>query len=132
MVEEAEGDRLEQAGRLLEKAHRLGESRATYALGTWYFHGRLYKRNYKTGFGLMKSAADAFISDACFDVAVSYEKGIGVRRSFKKAAIYYLRAMMLGDKKSINEVGRVFYWGVGVERDRAIAKELLNFRQDVK
>lgn len=114
--------------KLLEAAHKDGDRRATYALGTWYFHGKLFDKNEKNGFLLMLQAADSFIPDACFDVAVSYETGKGVRKNIKKAGIYYLRAMMLGEKQSIGEVGRLFYWGIGFQKNRDVAKELLNFR----
>ncbi|MEB1530963.1 tetratricopeptide repeat protein [Xanthomonas sp. WHRI 7945] len=114
--------------KLLEEAHGHGDKRATYALGTWYFHGQFFKKDEKRGFSLMLEAAESFVPDACFDVAVSYETGNGVRKSLKKAGVYYFRAMMLGEKQSIAEVGRLFYWGIGVPESRGIAKELLNFQ----
>ena len=76
----------------------------------------------------MLEAADHFIPDACHDVAVSYELGEGVRKNLNRAVVYYFRAMMLGEDQSITEVGRLFYWGIGVPRHRGIAKELINFR----
>lgn len=113
---------------LLENAYRSGDPKAAYALGTWYFHGKLFKQDKKKGFLLMLEAADSFVSDACFDVAVSYETGEGIRKNIRKAVIYYFRAMMLGEKQSITEIGRIFYWGIGVNKNRDIAKELLNFQ----
>lgn len=114
--------------KLLRTARRKGDFWASYALGTWYFHGEHFKTDKAKGFALMLEAADNFVPDACYDVAVSYELGDGVRKSRKSAVVYYLRAMMLGEKQSVTEVGRVFYWGIGVQRNRAIAKELLNFQ----
>ncbi|MDR6840310.1 tetratricopeptide repeat protein [Pseudoxanthomonas sacheonensis] len=114
---------------LLEDAHKSGDRWATYALGTWYFHGRFFDKDEKKGFLLMLHAAEGFIPDACFDVAVSYETGKGIRKNLRKAGIYYFRGMMLGEKQSIAEVGRLFYWGIGLPKNRDIAKELLNFRE---
>lgn len=113
--------------KLLQAAHERGDRRATYAIGTWYFHGRLFDQDERKGFLMMLEAADDFVADACFDVAISYEIGRGVRKNLKKAAVYYLRAMMLGEKQSISEVGRLLYWGIGVAKDRALAKELDHF-----
>lgn len=113
---------------LLEDAHRSGDPKAAYALGTWYFHGKFFKEDRKKGFLLMLEAADNFVPDACFDVAVSYETGAGIRKNIKKAVIYYFRAMMLGETQSITEVGRLFYWGIGVPKSRTIANELLHFQ----
>ncbi|WP_185813544.1 SEL1-like repeat protein [Xanthomonas sp. SS] len=118
---------LAPVAKLLEEAHTHGDKRATYALGTWHFHGQFFNKDEKRGFSLMLEAAENFVPDACFDVAVSYETGKGVRKSLKKAGIYYFRAMMLGEKQSVAEVGRLFYWGIGVPENRGIAKELLNF-----
>lgn len=112
---------------LLADAHALGDRRATYALGTWYFHGRFFPVDKKKGFALMLQAAEDFVADACFDVGVSYETGAGVRKDKEKAAIYYLRAMMLGERQSIEQVGRMFYWGIGVPKSRAVALEISNF-----
>jgi uncharacterized protein len=86
-----------------------------------------YKKSQKKGFALMLQAADCFVSDACFDVAVSYETGMGVGKNEKKAFIYFLRAMMLGDPQAIHEVGRLFYWGIGVSKNKDVAMELHNF-----
>ncbi len=34
----------------------------------------------------------------------------------------YLRAALFGDKQSVNEVARCYYYGIGVEKNRRIAK----------
>ncbi|HET6914443.1 MAG TPA: tetratricopeptide repeat protein [Rhodanobacteraceae bacterium] len=115
---------------LLEKAYACGDSRAAYALGTWYFHGKFFDKDKRNGFRLMLEAADHFVPSACYDVAVSYELGDGVKKNIQKAVVYYLRAMMLGDQQAITEFGRLFYWGIGVSKHRGIAKELLNFRPE--
>ncbi len=59
-------------------------------------------------------------------MAVCYEKGTGVKKNEKKAATLYLRAALLGDKQSIYEVGRCYWHGLGVKRDRAIASAWLD------
>jgi uncharacterized protein len=83
---------------LLIRADKRGDPRATYALATWWLHGKdiLVKKNLRKAVGLLRKAADAH-PDATFDLAVSYEKGRGVRKSQKMAAKLYLKAALLGD-----------------------------------
>jgi TPR repeat protein len=112
-----------KALRLLNRAHKHGDYRAAYALGTWYLHGKgdLVPRNLSKAISLLREAADADHADAAFDLAVCYEKGTGVRKSEKKAVLLYLKAALLGDKQSLYEVGRCYWYGFGVKRDRSIA-----------
>lgn len=118
----ASGD-LKKAWRLLGLAHKQGDHRATYALGTWYLHGKgeLVSKNLKKAIPLLREAADAQHADAAFDLAVCYEKGTGIKKNDRKAAALYLRAALLGETQSIYEVGRCYWYGIGVERDRSIA-----------
>src|SRR5262245_2831094 len=74
----------------LRAAQSAGDHRATYALGTWYLHGTHLKKDVKEGTRLIRLAAKANVPDALFDLAVSCEKGIGVRRNLKRAAELYL------------------------------------------
>ena len=61
------------------------------------------------------------IPEALFDLAVSYEKGAGVRKSERKAYHLYVRAALWGDKQAIHEVGRCLFYGIGAKRDRRLA-----------
>jgi uncharacterized protein len=114
---------LHKALRLLNRACKQGDSRAAYALGTWHLHGKeaLVPKNLAKAIPLLRVAADADHAEAAYDLAVCYEKGTGVKKSEKKAALLYLKAALLGDKQSIYEVGRCYWYGLGVERDRSIA-----------
>jgi TPR repeat protein len=106
----------------LRKAHHQRDRRATYALGTWYLHGRYVKKNVMRAIRLIELAAAANVSDALFDLAVSYEKGQGVRRSEKVAARLYLEAALSGDHQAAYEVGRCLYYGIGFLKDRSQAR----------
>lgn len=103
---------------LLSKALANGDIRATYALATWYLHGTYVEKNIHKGTAMLKSAAEANIPAALFDLAVSYETGIGVSRSEVKAAQLYLRAALAGDIESFASVGRCLYYGIGFVKDR--------------
>ena len=108
---------------LLVKAMEAGDYRAHYAIGTWYLYGKHVKASVKKAVGLFKLAADHDVGDAAFDLAVCYEKGEGVKQDLAKAAAFYLRALRCGDDSAAEELRRMFYWGIGVEKNRAIAEE---------
>ncbi len=107
---------------LLLKADKSGDARATYALATWYLHGSEFtKRSIPRATALLKIAAAADIAAANFDLAVSYKKGIGVRKSESKAFELYVKAALLGDADSHLEVGRMYFHGLGIQRNRRLA-----------
>ena len=63
---------------LLVKADERGDPRATYALATWYFFGSPFtKIDWSRAARMLKQAAEGGISDAAYDLAISYEKGAG-------------------------------------------------------
>lgn len=111
---------------LLTRAFELGSPEAAYALGTWYLHGRHVRKNLKRAMHFLEIAADGDVAAAHFDLAVSYEKGIGTRKDVRRAARHYLSAALLGDVQSIYEVGRCFYFGIGVARDQEIGQAFLD------
>ena len=55
-------------------------------------------------------------------MAVCYERGAGVDRDTKRAALLYMDAAIRGDKQAVFETGRRYYAGIGVNKDRAIAE----------
>ncbi|WJI14308.1 hypothetical protein MWN52_11705 [Pseudoxanthomonas winnipegensis] len=113
---------LEKAYQHLVEAQLNLDHRADYALATWYLHGRFVRKNLRKSIKLLRSACDAKVPDACFDIAVLYETGIGVKKNLKKAAAYYLKAALLGDKSAANEVARCLYHGIGFNKDVIQAK----------
>lgn len=118
--------RLEDVASLLEKAHRAGDKRATYALATWYLHGRLYDTDPMKAVALLRDAADHDVPDALYDLAICFEQGHGVRRNPRKAVQFFLKAALNGELQSVYEVGRCYYHGIGVVADRTIARTWLD------
>lgn len=110
-----------QAASLLERAHKKGDRRATYALATWFIHGKLFQRNPKKAAGLLKLAANAGVPEALFDLAHACEVGFGVPKSKKKAVNFYIKAAEKGDMAAVDEVVRCVFWGIGVERNKKLA-----------
>lgn len=107
---------------LLTAAHEAGDARATYALATWYLHGRFFKKDMRKSIALLRKAAQNDVPDALFDLAVCYEKGAGVAKNPRKAIQLYLRAALHSEKQSVYEVARCYYYGIGVQQDRSIAR----------
>jgi TPR repeat protein len=117
------GKRSKKVYELLLAAASEGDLRATYALGTWYLFGtRFTKKDTRLAMTMLLKAANGGIPDAAHDVAVSYERGVGVRKSRRLAFEYNVRAALLGDAQSFYEVGRMYYHGIGTRKDRTIAE----------
>jgi TPR repeat protein len=117
---------------LLRRAHKAKDPRAAYALATWYLHGQsgIVEIDFSKAVPLLQEAADANLSDAQYDLAVCYEKGVGVRASLKKAAALYLRAALHGDRQAAYETGRCYFHGIGVKRDRSIAAVWFSYAEE--
>ncbi len=67
-----------------------------------------------------------------YDLAVCYEKGVGVKKNTKKAMEHYLKAALYGDKQSFYEVGRGYYYGIGFKTDKTLAKIWLDKAKELK
>ena len=117
------GARLDLVYELLCKASSHNDPRADYAIGTWLLHGHYLRKNVRKGIRLIRHASKNGVAPAAFDMAVSYEKGIGVQQNLAIAAAYYLRAFRLGEDSAIPELERIFYWGIGVKANRRLARE---------
>lgn len=113
--------------KLMEQSYNLGYPKACYALATWYLHGAFgYNLDYKKAVILLKTAAKNGINEAFYNLAVSYETGRGVRKNESKAFQYYLNSSLNGDADSILAIGRCYYYGIGIETNKAVAKIWLN------
>jgi TPR repeat protein len=108
---------------LLLEAERRGDARAVYALATWHLHGSEFtKINIRRATSMLRKAADGNVADANYDLAVSYEKGVGLKKSPQRAFEHYTKAALLGDAQSYVEVWRMLYWGIGTARNRRLAR----------
>jgi TPR repeat protein len=67
-------------------------------------HERFYRRNLRRAIRLLRIAVKAHNADAAYDLAVSYERGTGVRQNLRKALALYMTAALLGDEKSVFDV----------------------------
>lgn len=122
----------ERAYRHLVRAHKAGDARATYAIGTWYLHGQYLPKRRQKGLAYIRKAADQGIAPAMFDLAVALETGDGVRKSSSRAAESYLKAALLGDREAMYETGRCLYYGIGIAQDRRLARIFLEFGRPIE
>ena len=119
-----------KAHALLQAAADDGDGYSIYAIATWYLHGFFLKKNLRDATRLLRKAADAQVAFACFDLAVCYETGVGVKQDLSKAAKYFLRAFLLGDGNAPGAVERLFYW-YGKEIDlRTVSREFGAYSQE--
>ncbi|WP_338847460.1 tetratricopeptide repeat protein [Massilia sp. W12] len=113
---------IEEAKNFLFRALEKCDPYAAYALGTWYFHGSYgIQQNKEKGVELWLIASEKKVTDALFDLAVSYETGNGVKKNLSRAAMFYIDAAIRGDRKAIFEVGRCYFFGIGLAKNKKIA-----------
>ena len=60
---------------------------------------------------------------ALFQLALLFQEGIGVSRSFKQAAVYFERAAQNGKAEAMNSIGLYLRFGIGVEKNESKAEE---------
>lgn len=115
-----------KAFKYLQRAFELKDASAAYALATWYLHGIYVKKDLKRGVKFLRQAISTeYIPEAFYDLAISYEKGLGIKKDEKKAYDLYLNAAIWGHKKSYFEVGRCLFYGLGVSKNKSLARSWL-------
>ena len=113
---------IELVKKLLFKADEEGDDRASYAIATWYLHGKYLEKDFKKGAFYLEKSAEKNNPEALFDLAICFETGKGKRKNFKKAFQCYLNAALHGDTQSVEEVARCFYYGIGIEKNIDVAE----------
>lgn len=116
---------------LLDKSFTLGNPKAAYAIGNWHIHGIYVKKDYKKAVGYFRFAADKNNPDACFNLAISLEKGKGTGKNLNSAFIFYLKSTLLGNKQALVEVGRCYYHGIGVKKNQKLADVFLDRAEEL-
>lgn len=106
---------------LLERARKLGDGNATYALATWYLFGKYVKKDPVAAVSLLKEATLLGNPSAMFDLAVCAEKGVGMQKDLGRAVELYMMAGLRGDASAKEAAGRCYWHGIGIGKDRHIA-----------
>jgi TPR repeat protein len=110
---------------LVTALEKEGDPRAAYAIATWYLSGLHVKKDCKKAVELLTIAANFDIPDACFDLAICFEKGNGVIKNLEKSFYYYMKGALAGDPQSHYETGRCYYHGIGVKKNKDLGEILL-------
>lgn len=106
---------------LLEAGLSEGDPNAAYALYSWHRRGHHVKQDLKRALQLLRLAAKGKVPSALFDLAATYEAGKELTKNDRLAFNCYIEAALYGDKQAIYEVGRCYYYGIGIARDRKLA-----------
>lgn len=105
-------------------AFRLGEVRATYALGTMYEQGTGVPKDLALSRFYYETAAELDHPPAILRLAAQYETGTGGITDMVKAYDLYSRAAEDGDVAAINKIGEMTEKGQGHARDLKAARVL--------
>ena len=116
-----------------ERAAQLGDARAMYELGWYYFGahdipGRHFEDHSQAAIWFQK-AADLNYAPALTQLGIMYNSdgSLGVPKDHAKAARLYIKAAEAGDAQAMNNLGFMYGRGQGVPRD--IAKALYWWRK---
>ncbi len=117
----------------ISEAHEQGDIEATYALATWYLHGKYLNQDTILARQLLEKAAKANYSPALFDLAIMIEKSNSNKiRNKKEAFRLYVKSALLGDVDSYHEVARCYYYGIGTKKNRELADVWLKVFENLK
>ncbi|MEN0061299.1 MAG: tetratricopeptide repeat protein [Myxococcota bacterium] len=102
----------------MELAVTSGDPRAMYAIATWYLAGEYgYPCSDERALSLLHAAAQAGVTEAMYDLGVSFELARGVPSDCHKAFYWYLRAAIRGEADAVMQVANCYASGSGIELD---------------
>jgi len=78
-------------------------------------------QNYTEAMHWLKLAADKGNDEAMNDIAIMYEKGLGVTRNYDKAMYWRRLAVEKGNNAAMSGIGSMYVGGLGVKQDYAEA-----------
>lgn len=117
---------------LLEDSASKGCSDATYALATFYLHGKYLNPDPALAFYYLQLAAKGLHPSALFDLGNAFETGDICAKNEEAAFQSYLTAAIFGDREAINEVARCFYYGIGTRKDKRMYLIFSDIYQDYR
>lgn len=126
-----------EAAKWFQRAAEKGNMEAQYELGEYYSFYYWKRLSMENAFGWYLKAADQGHLDSAYKVAMMYKAGTGTGQNYEKALEYFMIvANSKGDpfenpiEKSMKEIGWLYYYGQGVEKDEYTA--LLWFKDSVE
>lgn len=128
-VEKSESEAL----KCYEAAAKSGDPAAMFTLGTWYYRGRAgLEVDVKRSFELQLEAAKMGHPMAAYNVGSAYLMGDGVGKNEHLASIWLERAVEYNIPAARMNLGNMYRFGVGVERDLDKALEIFGGLADEK
>ena len=116
----------QEAIKYYEKAIALGDYYATHSLGILYDK----EGNFADSFKYESMACEKIPAkdkglkgEACYNLALKYKFGKGVRQDYFKAVQYYKKACDLGSASGCNNLGYNYDKGLGVKQNESTAKQ---------
>lgn len=108
---------------LLKVALEKGDDRAIYAIATWYLFGNeVLAKDESKGISILESLSDSFVAEAVFDLAICYDYGRLVEKDSNKAFSLYMKAALLGDTSSCDQISQFYAEGNLVEHNDDLSK----------
>jgi localization factor PodJL len=95
-----------QAIALYRKAAAGGHVRAMHNLGV-LLSARGWAQDYREAAGWFNRAAQAGLADSQYNLALLYERGLGVEQDLSRAYFWYSVAAKAGDKEATRQAGRL-------------------------
>jgi TPR repeat protein len=131
-IAQAENPDIAQVLLGLKSAEAQGDLRATYAIATWYLFGKppVIEQSTEKALELLR-VAGRVVADAAFDLAICYETAEGTAKDGLRALRWYMQAALLGRLDAYFEVGRCFYYGIGVKGKKGLAEPWFQKAQEL-
>ena len=75
------------------------------------------RKDYLTAFKELKPVAERGDAEAQYNIAVMYERGLGVVKNYKESVKWLRKAVTKGFPKAQSSLGQRYYYGEGVPQD---------------
>lgn len=109
---------LTNAVRWFRQAAEAGRAEAQFKMGFFAATGQGgVAKDSEAAAGWFRKAAEQEVAGAQYNLAVCYERGVGVKQDRREACRWYLRSAKQGDTYAQKAVGVCYEKGQGVEKD---------------
>jgi TPR repeat protein len=118
---------------LLFKSYDKNKASDQVSIGTRYFYGDGFSKDYKKAVEWYEKAANQNNSRGLYCLGYCYHNGLGVNQDKTKAASLYEKASNQGEKNAIEALSKMYLNGDGVAKDLGKAlhwQEILAFNDD--
>ena len=111
-----------EAFKWTKKAYENGNLKALVSYADYLSLGKNCERNLELAIKLYNKGIDLGIGEAAYNLGIEYRN----KQDFKKAFIYYQKANELNLNYEEFTITKCYYFGIGIEKNKPKALELLN------